>query len=100
MTRKDLAIRIEGEVSIHRDMVLEIINRTFAHIIDELIENKSVEFRKFGVFKIITRKTKKGRNPKRPTEDVLIPEHSVVKFKTSKVLKDRLIEMDAAGTKK
>ena len=100
MTRKDLAIKIAGEVSLHRDVVWEIINKTFAHIIDELIENEVVEFRNFGVFKVVTRKAKKARNPKRPTEEVIVPKHSVVKFKISKVLKDRLIEMDAAGTKK
>ena len=46
-----------------------------------------MEFRDFGVFEIVTRKSRIGRNPNKPEDVVVIPARKVVKFKPGKRLR-------------
>ncbi|MBR7137479.1 MAG: HU family DNA-binding protein, partial [Clostridia bacterium] len=47
----------------------------------------TIELRNFGVFEIKVRKSRKGRNPNKPKNEVVIPERAVVKFRAGKELK-------------
>ena len=62
-------------------------------IIDEmanaLSENKNIEIRNFGTYRLIKRKARVGRNPKN-SEKVYIPEKKAIKWKTSKDFFKRL----------
>lgn len=48
------------------------------------------KFRGFGVFKIVTRMQKVGRNPKDPKKDIVIPTRRAVKFMAGKRLLDQV----------
>ena len=56
---------------------------------------KGVEFREFGVFTTRLTKQRVGRNPKKPTETVVIPPRAIVKFKSGKIMKARVLERTA-----
>ena len=75
----------------------------FQHALDaiaaELIAGHSIELRKFGVFEIKVRKSRKGRNPNRPENEVVIPPRTVVKFRAGKELKDAVEKLDPADFK-
>ena len=59
-----------------------------------LTEGNRLEFRDFGVFEVVERKQKVGRNPKNPSVAVIIPARRAVKFSPGKKMK-RLIEGSA-----
>jgi len=70
--------------------VLTVVQRTLNVIADTLANGDSVEIRNFGVFDVRLTKSKVGRNPKVPNSEVKIPPAATVKFKTGKLLKERL----------
>ena len=73
---------------IHRDMekILEII---FLEITGALCEDKNIEIRGFGTYKIVKRKARIGRNPKN-SELVQIHKKKTIKWKISKAFFNRL----------
>ena len=74
MTRKDIA------------KILEII---FFEITEALNRGENIEIRGFGTYKIVSRKARRGRNPKN-SETIQIPAKKAVKWKMSKILFNRL----------
>jgi nucleoid DNA-binding protein len=53
-------------------------------ISEALAKGGKVEWRNFGVFDVVIRKARVGRNPRDPDKDVPIPAHASVKFKARK----------------
>lgn len=66
------------ECQVFFEMFLDLITR-------ELIEEKDVKLVNFGIFKVMKKKARIGRNP-RTKEEVIISERCVVKFKPSNFL--------------
>jgi len=56
-----------------------------------LSDGDRLEFRDFGVFEVVKRKQKIGRNPKNASVPIVIPERRAVKFTPGKRMK-HLIE--------
>ena len=56
-----------------------------------LFRSNRIEFRDFGVFEIVERKQKVGRNPKNASVPIIIPARKAVKFTSGKKMKE-LIE--------
>lgn len=91
LTRRGLAeLLTEHYPELTQSLAYNIIQTTIDEIARALINGKNVEFRDFGVFQVVMRKSRPGRNPKRPTDTVIIPEHPIVKFKTGRILKAQL----------
>ena len=65
---------------------IEII---FLEMTDALCAGKNIEIRGFGMYKIVKRKARIGRNPKN-SELVQIPEKKAIKWKISKTFFNRL----------
>lgn len=86
MTKKDIVIKISEESGIKQIDVKKVVQRTLDHIIEALGKGEVVELRNFGVFKVKSRKSRMGRNPKTGTT-VPIPERKVVSFKVWMVMK-------------
>ena len=74
MTRKDIS------------RILEII---FFEITEALNRGENIEIRGFGIYKVVQRKSRIGRNPK-SSEILEIPAKKAIKWKMSKILFDRL----------
>ena len=68
------------------EKILDII---FFEITEALCNDKNVEIRGFGTYKIVTKKARIGRNPKN-SKSVQIPAKKAVKWKMSKILFNRL----------
>ncbi|MFA6715291.1 MAG: HU family DNA-binding protein, partial [Victivallaceae bacterium] len=71
-----------------------IIQMTLDGIADEVAAGKTVELRNFGVFEVVVRKSRVGRNPRSPENEVIIPDTAVVKFKAGKKLKAEIEALD------
>lgn len=90
MTKRDLVIRIAKETGYKQQDVMEVIQQALDIIVDQLSTGQGLEFRNFGVFEVLVRKQRIGRNPNAPKKTVKIPERVVVKFKPGKVMRDRV----------
>jgi len=90
MTKRDLVVRIAQETGLTQNQVAEVVQRTLDYIADELAAAKNIELRNFGVFEVKVRKSRKGRNPNKPKNEVVIPERVVVRFRPGKELKDQV----------
>ena len=55
-----------------------------------------MELRNFGVFDVVTRKARVGRNPKNPTVTVQIPPKKTVRFRPGKELKRAVSQLGLA----
>jgi len=94
MTKRDIVVRIAEETGLKQTMVAVVVQKTLDYIADELAEGKNIELRNFGIFECKVRKSRKGRNPNKPEDEVVIPERVVVKFRAGKELKERVELLD------
>ena len=90
-------MRIAKEEGLPQMDVTNVVQKTLDYIADELAEGRTIELRNFGVFECKVRKSRKGRNPNKPQDEVIIPERVVVKFRAGKELKDRVEKLDPAS---
>lgn len=98
LTKRDLVVRISKEplgdgTYLTQQQVLDVIQKTLDYISEALSRGDNVELRNFGVFEVATRKSRVGRNPHKPEIDVPIPARSVVKFKSGKIMRERVIKL-------
>ena len=91
MTKRDLVVRIATETGLSQQQVMAVFQKTLDYITESLVAGDDIEFRDFGVFEVITRKSRIGRNPHKPEDTVIIPERRVVKFKPGKEMKARVL---------
>jgi integration host factor subunit beta len=92
MTKKKLISTISQEKGIHPNDVRHVIQAFLDKMTNSLSEGERLEFRDFGVFEVVQRKQKIGRNPKNAAVPIVIPERSAVKFTPGKKMR-KLIEM-------
>lgn len=100
LTKRDIVLSIHNEVKreypdVSQKAIREVVQKTLDQIADALADGRNVELRNFGVFEVQVRKSRIGRNPNKPENDVIIPERSVIKFKAGKELKGKLKDLDA-----
>jgi len=91
MTKKDIVIKISDETGLRQIDVKNIVQRTLDHIIGALTKGETVELRNFGIFKVKSRRSRVGRNPKTGVT-VPIPEKRVVSFKSGMVMKKQVMK--------
>lgn len=94
MTKRDLVVKIARETGYPQSYVTEVVQKTLDYIAEDLISGNTIELRNFGIFEIKVRKSRKGRNPNRPENEVIIPERTVVKFRAGKDLKEAVEKLD------
>lgn len=70
--------------------MLSVIQKAVELITEAMGRGDQVVLRKFGIFSVKETKAKVGRNPKKPTDEVVIPSRKVVKFKMGNKLKEAL----------
>ena len=89
-----LASKSNPEVSkLSQAEIMSVVQATLDTITSALARGETVELREFGVFKVVTRKARVGRNPKQPAIDLVIPDRSVVKFKSGKVMRAKVLKL-------
>lgn len=94
MTKSELIERISAaNQDLTKKQIEFIVNGVFSSIKDALGTGDKVEIRGFGSFKIRSKNSKTGRNPK-TGEKVDVPPKDVPYFKPGKEIKELLINMD------
>ena len=93
MTKRDLVVRIARQTSLKQRDVMEVVQLTLDTVTNELSAGRGIEFRNFGVFELMVRKPRVGRNPNAPKRTVEIPERVVVKFKPGKVMREQVLKL-------
>lgn len=88
LTKRQLVVRIAKEMNLTQEVVFDIVQKMLDYMTDALAQDRTIEFRDFGVFTIKTRKSRIGRNPNKPDNTVTIPPRKVVKFKPGKKMKE------------
>lgn len=96
ITKKQLINSISQEKGIHPNDVRHVIQAFLDKMTDCLSTGDRLEFRDFGVFEVVERKQKIGRNPKNAAVPILIPARNAVKFTPGKKMR-RAIESELSG---
>ncbi len=91
MTKKKLIHSISQDKGIHPNDVRHVVQAFLDKMTECLSKGERLEFRDFGVFDVVMRKPKIGRNPKKAAEPIIIPERRAVKFSPGKKMR-QLIE--------
>ena len=99
MTKRDVVVRVARQANMKQSDVMDIIQLTLDTITEELAEGHNIEFRNFGVFEVLTRKARVGRNPNSPKQTVKIPERAVVKFKPGKEMRKLVVKINPKDLK-
>ncbi len=87
MTKKKLINSISQDKGIHPNDVRHVIQAFLDEITDCLSKGERLEFREFGVFEVVERKQKIGRNPKNAAVPIVIPARLAVKFTPGKKMR-------------
>lgn len=90
ITKKKLINSISQEKGIHPNDVRHVIQAFLDKMTDCLSDGNRLEFRDFGVFEVVERKQKIGRNPKKAADPIIIPARNAVKFTPGKNMKKRI----------
>ena len=108
LTRRELALSLSTDTAlasktgtrIRRSDAVEIVQFLFDTLGRRLLDGGSAEFRNFGVFEVVTRKARIGRNPRNPDETYDVPARRVIRFKPGKLLKAALESQAKAKPRK
>ena len=88
-TKREIAERVAQQTGLPQVAVKQIIQMLFDEIVKEVCSGNRLEFRDFGVFEVVVRKPRTGRNP-RTGQKVAVPPKTVVPFKMGKVMKEKV----------
>jgi len=91
VTKKKLIQTISQSKGLHPNDVRNVIQAFLDAMTDSLSQGDRLEFRDFGVFEVVERKQKIGRNPKNAAIPIIIPARKAVKFTPGKKMR-KLIE--------
>ena len=89
MTKAELVDEVARVVSLTKKQAETIVNIVFDSIVDSLRSGQKIELRGFGSFRLRSRKSRTGRNPK-TGEKVQVPRKYVPHFKAGKELRERV----------
>jgi integration host factor subunit beta len=100
MTKAELVDEVARVVQLTKKQAETIVNIVFDSIVDSLRAGQKIELRGFGSFRLRSRKSRTGRNPK-TGEKVEVPSKKIPYFKPGKELKElinkALAESDIAA---
>jgi len=89
ITKREIAENVARKISQTQLVAKAIIQKFLDEIVEELSKGNKLEFRDFGVFEIVVRKPRVGRNP-RTGQRVDVPEKRVVCFKMGRLMRERI----------
>ena len=95
LTKRDIVVAISNETGLVQHQVFDVVQRTLDHITEALAKGMDVELRNFGVFQVRLSKARVGRNPNVPGSNFAIPPRATVKFKSGKIMRQRVLELSS-----
>lgn len=97
MTKAELVDEVARAVQVTKKQAETIVNIVFDSIVDSLRAGQKIELRGFGSFRLRSRKSRTGRNPK-TGEKVEVPSKKIPYFKPGKELKELINQRLAEGS--
>ena len=94
VTKKIIIKRISEKRGIRELEVRLVVQEFLDGVAKSLVSGDRCEFRDFGVFEVVNRKAKVGRNPKNPSVSIPIPAHKAAKFSAGRRLRTLLENPD------
>jgi len=95
ITKKKLIQQISQAKKMHPNDVRNVVQAFLDAMTDSLSKGDRLEFRDFGVFEVVQRKQKIGRNPKNASVPIVIPPRKAVKFTPGKKMRQLIEEQPA-----
>lgn len=96
LTKRELVVKISNETGMVQHQVFEVVQKTLDSITDALAQGDTVELRNFGVLEVKLTKPRVGRNPNQPGSSFVIPARATVKFKSGKIMRQKVAKLSAA----
>lgn len=93
VTKKELVDSIAEKLNLNQLDVRNVVEEFIRSIKSHMQAGDRIEIRDFGVFEIKIRKSRIGRNPKKPQNVVTIPERKVVHFKVGREFKKLITQV-------
>lgn len=93
ITKKKLINTIAQNSGLQPHEVRTVVQGLLDCLVQYLVDGDRIELRDFGVFEVVKRKKKIGRNPKNASVPIVIPERNAVKFVPGKNMK-RLVSKE------
>ncbi len=84
----------KAERALKRKDILIVVTKMLECITEALAQGQTVELRNFGVFDVVIRRPRVGRNPKNPKDTVQIPARARVRFRAGKEMKAEVSRLD------
>ena len=95
LTKREIVLNISNETGLVQHEVFDVVQKTLDQIIEALARGDNIELRNFGVFEVKLTKPRVGRNPNVPGSSFVIPARATVKFKSGKIMKQRVTQLTA-----
>ena len=95
LTKREIVLNISNETGMVQHEVFDVVQKTLDQVIEALARGDSIELRNFGVFEVKLTKPRVGRNPNQPGSSFVIPARATVKFKSGKIMKQRVSQLTA-----
>ena len=89
LTRADLAEAVYEQVGLSRNESATLVEQVLEEMTSALVAGRTVKISSFGTFSVRSKSARVGRNPK-TGEEVPITPRTVVTFRPSQLLKDRV----------
>ncbi len=89
ITKNDIVDRIAGSTGATKTLAKGIVRQLIDEIMAELAKGNRIELRDFGIFEPRARRARKAKNP-RTMETVRVPAKRTIKFKASRLMKEKL----------
>lgn len=95
LTKREIVLNISNETGLVQHEVFDVVQKTLDQIIEALAKGDNIELRNFGVFEVKLTKPRVGRNPNVAGSKFVIPARATVKFKSGKIMKQRVGQLTA-----
>jgi nucleoid DNA-binding protein len=90
VSKRDISVAVAEKTNLKQAEARLVVQATLDYISEQLVAGRTVELRNFGVFEIVTRKKRIGRNPNKPEINIVVPARSVVKFRAGQKLRKQV----------
>jgi nucleoid DNA-binding protein len=94
LTKREIVLEIFRSTGFPQKQIADTVQHTFAAVQKALSEGRSVELRQFGSLEVQVHEPRIGRNPSKPEAAIVVPRRAVVKFRSGKILKQQLKQLD------
>jgi nucleoid DNA-binding protein len=92
-TKREIVKTIAERTALTQAQASEVIQLLLESIVENVIDQRRVELRNFGVFELRSRRARKARNP-RTGEVLIVPERQAVVFRPGREFEEKLMALE------